>query len=30
LGVSLASAVLLAAVIDWREFGASLARVNYW
>ncbi len=29
MGVSLASAVLLAAVIDWREFGASLARVNY-
>jgi uncharacterized protein (TIRG00374 family) len=29
LGVSLASAVLLAVVIDWREFAASLARVNY-
>jgi hypothetical protein len=30
LGVSLASAVALAVVIDWREFAASLARVNYW
>ncbi len=29
MGVSLASAVLLAVVIDWREFGASLARANY-
>ncbi len=29
MGVSLASAVLLAVVIDWREFGASLAGVNY-
>lgn len=29
LGVSLVSAVVLAAVIDWREFAASLARVNY-
>ncbi len=30
LGVSLVSAVVLAAVIDWREFVALLARVNYW
>lgn len=29
LGVSLASAIFLAAVIDWHEFAASLARVNY-
>ncbi len=29
LGVSLASAVVLAAVIDWREFAATLARANY-
>lgn len=30
LAVSLVSAVVLAFVIDWREFAASLARVNYW
>lgn len=30
LAVSLVSAVVLAFVIDWREFGESLARVNYW
>jgi uncharacterized protein (TIRG00374 family) len=29
LAVSLASAVVLAVVIDWREFASSLARVNY-
>jgi hypothetical protein len=29
LAVSLASAVILAVVIDWREFASSLARVNY-
>ncbi|UCH77464.1 MAG: flippase-like domain-containing protein [Candidatus Coatesbacteria bacterium] len=29
LAVSLVSAVVLAFIIDWREFAASLARVNY-
>lgn len=30
LAVSVVSATVLAFIIDWREFGRSLARVNYW
>lgn len=30
LAVSFLSAVALAFVVDWSEFGRSLARVNYW